>query len=419
MNEKILTLSKILQLLEITTDIEAFSNQLSTFYKNENKELQIALVEAANGDNRLLNRWFFNLSSTHKDIVPWLGKVKTENGKKYTWLVGLIDTEGQNNVRTLLNNAWNSISKDELFYNPKKRPPFINYMKSIISSDWQANQSIPIEQENVPQFGRVGMFVESTALPHNRPLTPDNHRGVNMSSDIEIFQDNFGGNEITNDIDWKMPLSSDFLENKTLEIFQRIKSLCSSSTIKFYEENVLSNIELITKLHTEIHNYGHFVGPSIYSQEEKHVESYEAIEEFRACAITGAFIQHLDVTKSIYLGLPVHVFFMRYLGYGYDSFLKGKFDLVNVREMEVGALFYHSLGTGKAARVLDNKLDIIPELFPIVYKNEVKKIHNLEVKYKQMGKEGLKLIAGLYRARIYEDSKYSIKDFYNSLHTLK
>lgn len=418
MNEKILALSKILRLLEESKDIVRFKTEISSFYGSENEELQTALIKASEGDNRELNHWFFNLPSSYSEVVPWLGKVKTDDGKKFTWLVGLVDNFGQGKIRDLLNNAWEDIRSDELFCNPSKRPPFISYMKSIISSEWQANQTIPSEQENAPQFGRVGMFVESTALPHNRPLTPDNHVGVVMSSDIEIFQDNFEGNEITEDIDWKMPLSSDFLENKTLEIFERVKALCSNSTIKFYEKNVLPNIELITKLHTEIHNYGHFVGPSVYSQEEKNVESYEAIEEFRACATTGAIVKHLDVDEDIYYGLPVHVFFMRYLGYGYDSFLKDKFDVVNIREMEVGALFYHTLGVGKAVRVKGNKLDLTTKLFPSIFQNAVKEIHKLEFEKKHEGKEGLKNIAKLYRERIYSNSKYTIKDFYKSLNKL-
>ena len=414
MTKETAELSKIFSNFENDQNFNTFSNKIKGFYGTDDATFIKILLKAVKGDNRELNDWIFNLPSTYDKILAWAGKVKTDGGEKITWLVGYIDTVGQTEVRKLLDDAWGAICENKLFFNPSKKPPYITYLTSIVSSEWQKNQDISSLLNTTPQFGRVGMFVESTALSHNKPLTPAHHEEVNMSSDIEIFQANYSKNAITEDSDWKMPLSSDFLIDKTKILFERVKHFCTKETISFYEKNVVPNANIITKLHTEIHNHGHFLGPFVYSQAEKNEESYEAIEEYRACLISSSVAEHLKIEKEIYFGLPVHIFLMRFLGYGLDYFLTKNEDIVSIREMEVGVLFFDLLEKKKGIEIIEGKLHINSVLFPDIYKQEVENIHSLEEKYKKSKKKGLNLIAKKYRDSIYVNDR-NIQSFYEFL----
>jgi len=402
------------QELEVNKDIEAFIVKLKGYFGDANKKLTDFLIEAANGDNRNLNDYIFSMKPEIGQVIPWIGKVKTTTESKFAWLVGLIDYESQSKVRDLIDNAWSKIKLDKLFSSTYSKPPYITYIRSIACSQWQINQDVD-SANSVVKFGRVGMFVESTALPHNKPLTPEHCQTENLSSDIEIFQSNFSNSNVTEDVEWKMPLSADFLSYKTAQIFERVKLYFTDEVIDFYEKNVLEKESIITKLHTELHNHGHFLGPYPYSQESKNIEEYEAIEEYRACLITSAVSHHLEINEQVYYGLPLHVFMMRYIGYGLDYFLTGNTDIVSVREMEVGVLFYNLLEQHGALKHVGSKIHIDIPALPDIYKKEIERIHQLESNIKEQNKIQLLEIAGIIKQNLYNGQRKNIQAFYENL----
>ncbi|MCX8473609.1 MAG: hypothetical protein ORN85_08170, partial [Sediminibacterium sp.] len=399
-----------------TKNTSKFKNDILNLYGKKQPKLVKYLTEAAEGNNIKLNKWLFAIKSNYKGIVPWLSKVKTEQGEKFVWLLSNIDNEGQMGVRAIINKAWPKIIKDKLYSTECKRPPYAVFLQNVVSSQWQNQQPIH-HTENAPIFGRLGMFVETNALPHNKPLTPANNTDVNLSSDIEIFQNVISETGFTEDIDQKMPLSSDLFIARTEKILTIIKLCCTPETIKFYEQNVMPNKNIITKLHAEFHNHGHFLGPQSYTNKDKFEDSYEAIEEFRSCLIAGALTEHLDVEIEIILGLPLHIFFMRYIGYGFESLKKSEKDLASFREMEVGALFFNLLEREHGLEIINNKLHLNINKLPAIFKNEVQKIHDLETQYKSQGKTGLVEIAKYYRNYLQKDGAYTPQTCFHFLTT--
>jgi len=405
-------LSGIFLELEKGQNPDKFQKEIIKHYGNSKSKLVRSLIEASEGNNLNLNKWLFSVHSTFKGVVPWLAKVKTEEGSKFVWLTGMVDSEGQGKVREIINKSWSRIINDSLYRTDCKRPPFTVFLHLIESSQWQNQQDISSTGENAPVFGRLGMFVETNALTHNKPLTPYSNNGVNLSSDIEIFQDTISENNFTEDIDQKMPLSSDLFMSRTEKILAILKACCTIETVEFYEKSVLPIANIITKLHAEFHNHGHFLGPQSYTNKDKFEESYEAIEEFRACLIAGAITEHLEVEEEIIFGLPLHIFFMRYMGYGFEAIEMDKNDEASMREMEVGALFYNLLEDKRGLEIVNGKLHIYFQKLPLIFKNEVNKIHQLEEQNKYKGKDGLKEIAHLYRSQLINGDRLNAKSFY-------
>lgn len=405
-------LIKCLAELEKSGDVQNFTNSINEIYDDNEKELKMALISGANGDNRLLNSWFFSVKENYSKSVPWLCQVKIRNDISYTWLVGEVDSIFQSKVRNIMDNVWRKISKENLMITPENQPPYISYMKNVVSSSWQNEQLLSVIEKSTPQFGRIGMFVESTALPHNKPLTPMHHKGEVMSSDIEIFQIGENKNGITEDSEWKMPLSSDFLNKKTDEVFELVKGVCDDKTIKAYEKFVYNNKDLITKLHTEIHNQGHFIGPHSYSQKSKSLVEYESIEEFRACMMTGKLLPYMEVNEEIKIALPFHVFLMRFLGYGLQTYLKKERGVVEIREMEVAALFYRLMERNNIISNVGGKICIDFSRIGEVFAKEVDYIHSMEENLEIGNLIGLRNISKKIKNDLYSQNR-ELESYYS------
>jgi hypothetical protein len=406
MKRKIEKLVQIFTKIEKTSNVEDFSNEIAEFYPTPADEelinsLNIAVTE---GDSSRLNNWLYSLPSNFSGLIPWIGKVKTNTGEKFVWMIGVIDSKYQSMTRKLIDAAWEEVSKFDFIKNDFKRPPFLVYINPIVSSDWQKSKDKYSDfVGKTPKFGRGNMFVEANALSHTYPLTPAKSESLNLSSDIAIFQVNYSGDYEIEDIDQKIPLNSTYLANKAKSLFKKIKENCSKDVADFYSNEVMPNIKLISKLHAELHNYGHFVGPWGYTKQEKHLEEYEAIEEFRACLVPCAIGENLDISPTLNKALSLHVFLSRYLEYGFNSYKRNDGEASSLREMEVGNLFYWVAQNNNLITFVQNgKIDIDIKKLPFVLKTELVQLHNKEKVEKLNGIEGLLNIANEYRDNIYK-----------------
>lgn len=214
-----------------------FLSQLNFLKKSQNKfeqNLFDCIAKCLTGNPDVMNEWLFSLPPDYSGVVIWLAQVKYQKSTKFVWLIDSIDPETKH-VRDFIDSNWYKTLCNPLLDCPKK-PPFLVYLKTFVQSQWQ---------KNIDSYGG------------------------NKVSDFSVFQVEYVGDKIKDDIDQLMPMNTDFLSNQAFQTYELMKDICSSDLLEYFKDNVLSEVGLLTKFHTELHNYGHFVGAFSYEKPAK------------------------------------------------------------------------------------------------------------------------------------------------------
>jgi hypothetical protein len=267
-----------------------------------------ALVQSADGDPDSINDWLFSLPPDYPNEIAWLAKVTYQNKDRFVWMVGSIDPETKK-VRSFLENNWHKTLENPQLTCPRK-PPYLLYLNTTLQSQWQ--QQLPPSVEE-----KVG--------------------------DFPIFQVDYKGENVRDDIDQQMAMSSDFLVSQVFHTLEMMKRTCDNQILDYFEKHVLPNAGFLSKLHTELHNYGHFMGSFPYTKTDKGCDEYEAVEEFKACCVSIEAMQVMSDDSELVSTFALLVVCTRIFGYGLRAFLMEEKTTQLVREISVAVFFFETL----------------------------------------------------------------------------
>ncbi len=274
--------------LEIESDLELY------------KALKSGLT-----DSNSLNKWMFGLPPTYSNLVIWIAPVVYNDSVKYVWMVGHFDSQ-MIQIRQLIENAYSKFANDDLLKCPKLTP-FLLYVSTIATSKWQEAYS-----------------------------------GSEETNDFAIFQVYYGGEEIKKDVDQLLVMNSTFLTKSILDIRPRLEQVCDDITLEYIESKVFPKLDFLTKLHTELHNIGHFCGDWLLDETKK-CEDYEAIEEYRACLAAVGLSFYLDLDQETRKAFAVLVTITRIFKYGLDAFLNPDKTRQVIREITSAVFFMEDM----------------------------------------------------------------------------
>lgn len=306
------------------------------FLKDRDTVLYTALLQSYTSGVQM-NSFLFTLPVTENRVIAWMAKTQGQ----YVWMTSMISEE----VATIRNIIQNNIAtlKQNILTNFSELPPNLLYVNVFAQSKWQQNLNDSFDSK---------------------------------VSDFSIFQVQSEEDKIR-DIDQLMIINSDFLINQCQYTREIMEKYCSSETLLDYDKLVLSHASLLTKLHTELHNIGHFMGAFPYETKTKNNSNYEAIEEFKACLTAIEIINQTGVDKKYKDGLSLLIICTRIFNYGYRShFAKHKNKQI-VREITVGVLFFELMKKYSVIE-MSRKITIHTENIMKVTQEELERLYELE-----------------------------------------
>jgi hypothetical protein len=212
--------------------------------------------------------------------------------------------------------------------------------------------------------------------------------GENKVSDFSVFQVEYTGDKIRDDIDQLMPMNADFLTNQAFQTYELMKQTCSIELLDYFKINVLSQIGLLTKFHTELHNYGHFVAAFPYEKPFKDCDLYEAVEEFKACLMAILLMAEMSEDVNLAESFALLVVCTRIFGYGLRSYLVEEKTSELVREISVGVFFFETLKKAKTlalnplvqidiSQIISSVRDIATTIYEVEEKAKIDGIDHL------------------------------------------
>ena len=309
------------------------------------------LKNTAEGNPDSMNEWLFSLPPNYTGVIGWLAKVQYLQTERFVWMVGVIDDETAL-VRDFINNNWYKANANPLLACPRK-PPFLLYLKPSAQSTWQQN----LPQSNEEKIG-----------------------------DFSMFQVDYKGEKLRDDIDQLMAMNSIFLCNQVYQIFEAMKMSCSEELLEYFEKNVLPKVGLLSKLHTELHNYGHFIGAFPYDNKTKNCDEYEAVEEYKACLVAIELVSTLSDDLDLVNSFALLVVCTRIFGYGLRSYLVPEKTVQLVREISVGLFFFEQLKNNGVLK-FDKKISIEIPSIRLSTKKLVQEIDASEAQAKENGNQ--------------------------------
>ena len=250
-----------------------------------------------------MNTYLFTLPVENRTPVVWLGKTSG----KFVWMTGYVNQDTAA-VRELIENNLDRIQTNPLTTCPQL-PPYLLYVDVFAQSQWQ-------QKANSSTNGKV--------------------------SDFSIFQVEVNDEEIQ-DIEQQMVMSADFLTGSVTTTFRVVSQYCDIQTRRDFQKLVLPKASLLSKLHTELHNIGHFMGAFPYTKPEKDSDNYEAIEEYKACLSAVVALAQMEISAEIQTAFALLVVCTRIFNYGYRSHYTADKTVQIIREITVGVLFFELL----------------------------------------------------------------------------
>ena len=311
--------------LELNNNFSEFLDSLgSTIDINDSVQVaMLAAISNAISNSDAVNSWFFQVPVTYNKPLIWLSSVKNTETLRFVWSIGYIHPVTKT-IQDLIKPNLNLIEQIPLLQAPKS-PPFLVYFNPVKSSTWQMSPDLPLIED---------------------------------ISELNIFQVGYDGDNTKQDVDQTLIMNVKFLEEQGAKLQQRVLDFGSQDLIAFCEEFIFSQLNLLTALHVEVHNWGHFLGYFPLS-ENKNLASYESVEEYRACLVGGLFgIQLFQPDLSLALCLVIAL--NRILIYGFEPYLRADEDKTfqDVREITVAVLFYQFLLDDGVLTLESGKLDI-------------------------------------------------------------
>lgn len=390
MNPLVQTLETLLREFECNPDEQKLRSGLNVVQdENDSYQQQLyhVLIKVLDGDQDCMNEWMFSLPINWNGVIVWLAKIYSMNEPRFVWMVGILDPETEK-LRRLIKDAESSIKSDTLLTSPTL-PPFLLYVHPIATSTWQTT-------EELPDFD--GQDV----------------------SDYSVYQVPYTGDKPREDIDQLMPMNSMFLARQTSLTRLNMNTVCDLSLLNFFDRAIEPHSALLSKLHTELHNYGHFVGPWPYDQ-SKNSAHYEAVEEFRACLAAVAMISHLNISEEMKDAFALLVVCTRIFCLGLIEFLNPEEEKTrqSIREISVAVFFFEYLVKSGTTVVVDGLFGInISKLRPSL-RSVLEEIHFGEtISLNKVGQTGLEEMAISIYTACYPSACLSTKmnDLYSQFH---
>ncbi len=311
--------------LEKTNNFDEFLSDIRNNIDQSNSVQVGMLVALSNAifDSDAVNCWFFQVPVTYTKPLIWLSTVKNSNTPRFVWSVGYIHNVTKT-IQDLIKPNLNLLEQIPLLQVPKS-PSFLVYFDPVKSSTWQMAPDIPVI-ENI--------------------------------SELDIFQVAYDGDNPIEDVDQTLVMNARFLKDQGTKLEHRVRDFGSQNLIAFCERYVFPKIDLLTALHVEVHNWGHFLGYFPFS-DNKNLASYESVEEYRACLVGGLFGIEL-LHPELSLALCLVIVLNRILIYGFEPYLRDDEDKTfqDVREITVAVLFYQNLQDEGVLTLDSGKFDI-------------------------------------------------------------
>jgi hypothetical protein len=369
--------------VELLEDIEKINElefveacrQVFDFSDYYQKKLGLALFATIQGHSQKMNDWLFTLPPDYADLVVWLSKVKdVDDQVRYIWIVGNLDPQLVT-IRTLIEKQQPSFVSDE-FLKMAKFPPFLLYINELAASEWQKNG------------------------------------GDSNASDLSLYQSEYEGVNVLEDIDQKMSLNGQLLVER-FEIFKQRSFKASAGLYECLAELDRDEVGLITKLHAELHNYGHFVGSWVQGS-SKNNPDYQAVEEFKACLASMVMVEYLDISEKLKIAYVANVLATRIFGYGLDAFRS--WSKRSEPEMTTGLLFFQTFA-GKGISIKDNQLSFNFARISDEARIALARLNDFESKAKEYNLSSLTDVAKSYYRLAYPNRKLppTIEHFYKLL----
>jgi hypothetical protein len=343
--------------------------------------LKSALIEAVNGDNRLLNAWLFSEGFHQDQCIAWIAPVKADDIYKYTWMMGW------SNDIALNAQCWFRDRRDITKFDP-----------------------LLLQEYITPEL----LFV-------------DTHKVSKTSFDEFAYEDEFAIFQLgykdapveVGDFDQRMVINTSFAVRKRLSALQNLNFICSTDRNTDIILCIKANLELFSVLHSEGHNQGHFVGAwPLLDKVKKKAVIYEAVEEFKACLASVIFVEHMPIIEQEKTAFAVCVFMSRFLGYGYDAYKLMNHRRETVREITVGLMFFEWLVHDNVIHVCESgKIDFSADKLRISLMRAYQQIFNQENNVKERSYEELNAIAIYWYRMAFPNQDYSrhAKMVYNAL----
>ncbi|MEM1311870.1 MAG: hypothetical protein AAGF07_00190 [Patescibacteria group bacterium] len=344
-------------------------------------QFDISFFEAINKgltDSDSLNRWIFSLDPSYNNLVIWFAPVMLNNSIKYVWMVGKFDREVLT-VRKMIDNAYPKFKYSSLLSCPVL-PPYLGYVSTIATSTWQ---------ETLDTTG--------------------------SGEDFAIFQVSYNGADDRKDIDQLMVLNSKYLVSSILDTETALTKVCDESTLDYIKTSVFPRLNLLTKLHTELHNIAHFCGDWIFD-ETKDIHEYEAIEEYRACLGAIFLSKYTSLDKDTRIAFAVLVVITRIFKYGLEGINNTEKTRQVIREITVAIFFLEDLLLSKSIEITlqgkgEVRFSINLELLLDSIDQSLNKICKYESENKAIGKSALVRFAVNEYSRVYPNKQLSEKAY--------
>lgn len=375
--------AEICSKLEKTNNFKIFLDEVQSAI-DYSDNVQIDMVSALSSvlvDSDSVNIWFFQLPVDYEKPLIWLSVVYNTGTTKFVWSVGYISKMTQT-IQNLIKPNLSLLDQIQLLQIPKS-PPFLIYFEPVQSSTWQMSSDLPVIED---------------------------------INELDILQVSYEGSNLKEDVDQTLIMNVNFLQMQGLKLENRVRDFGSVELINFCEQHVFPNLGLLTALHVEVHNWGHFLGYFPFSN-DKNISSYESVEEYRACLVGGVFGIHLLPSK-ISLALCVVIVLNRLLIYGFEPYLRSDEDKTfqDVREISVAVFFYQNLKMEAVLSIQDQKLDLDVENLIAVFLKTGLAIQEMEKKANN-DQQILEKYAIDAFSKAYPDRQFpkDLSDFYSCL----
>ncbi|HEY9865671.1 MAG TPA: hypothetical protein V6D21_15970 [Candidatus Obscuribacterales bacterium] len=353
-------------------------------------DLRQALIASIEGNNRIINKYLFNLPVTYQEPVAWIAPVLINGNKRYAWMIGKIASE-ISEVRSRFDQASGSVCHDSILMCKHEPKPLI-FIEPIAVSD----------------------FSEVAESPSYK-----NTKNVN---DFAIFQVGYKDtNGDVEDFDQRLVLNGTLLENNFKMAIARAKKVINQlgEVDCFLLEK---QAKLLAMLHAEGHNRGHFAGSWSFDK-SKSCLLHEAVEEFRACLNAIKWSEYLELTNEQADLFALGVFLQRFFHYGYQAYIADKKTHESIREISVALMFFETLHQA-GVFCIDihksnfNNFDLAqlkPALIATLYK-----LNQQEFEAKNQGIDGLREVGRYWYQLAYPNSNFSpeAQSIYNHLRDL-
>jgi hypothetical protein len=343
------TVSEAFKSFEYDPNIESLITQLTAAGIPDE---DIKAVELSISGNRSLVDE--RLRDKTLDSKFWIVKVPEEIGsdQSYAWTVASVDDTGRK-VQDISDEFYQNARRDNVLACPddyrSDSPPPIVWLKPYFSS--------PIPQPPAKDAQKDEFYIFQVPRSADEPYIDD--------------------------FDQSLVLNTEKIKRGLEVQLSRMKSILDLSDTNTSEILSLleNNVAELAFLHLELHNTGHFLGPMPFDERKRDHNTYDFIEELRAClcAFRTAHVNGLEGNNLTALGLQIIGTRLFLHGFNAWSIPDGTRSREEVREVVVASILWERLVTDQAVTYTENGFAIDSKKFNASFFSMLDEIHSLEL----------------------------------------